>query len=294
MQHSVMTGKLPLINKINKKILIAAGMALCFFSAANSGQQSQTSSALHGQWHFADPMANNNPSGGILLAQLPSFGNGMINDLSRALGTPSREDPYSFAKKNLPSNAAPASNCMEAVKNVPKTGNSVVDTRCSLVAFEVCMNKSAGIISQSQDSKKQCQIIQELGGAAACQQPCMDATKLPVGGSGVVTTARGTYTGLTPFAVACYNKTKSDDVCSHNEALQCLMNASSSEEINSAIRLERKNSCDELNRNQKNHACTACSAGGPRVDFDPKKPDLDQRHCTTALAAAGHCAMPSK
>lgn len=208
-----------------------------------------------------------------------------------------REDVYSYAKKNSGSGDAPAGACMESVKKMPKTGNSVIDTRCSLVAFEVCMNKAIGTISQSQDSKKQCAIMQGLGGPTACRQPCIDATKLPVGGGGTVVTKENTYTKLTPFAVSCYEKIMNVpggnvSACDRNEALQCLMNGSSVPGVNAAIRQERKDACTVFYRQNPKNVCAACYKGHLRVDYDSKKVDLDSDKCNPALAAAGHCAMP--
>ena len=74
--------------------------------------------------------------------------------------------------------------CMLSAKSIPKTLNSVVDTRCSLVAFEVCISKTTGYSSQSQEAKKQCAMIKEIGGATACLQPCIEVLSLSVGSSG--------------------------------------------------------------------------------------------------------------
>lgn len=186
--------------------------------------------------------------------------------------------------------------CMDSAKLIPKTGNPVIDTRCSLVAFEVCIYQKTGFISQSQGTKKQCAIIQGLGGATACQQPCIAAADLPVGGNGRV----GRYTGLTAAAVSCYNERidrkdgvdKQRDACNQNLALQCLMNGSSSARVNEDILQERKNGCIVFHRIY-GEGCLACSGDKIRVDYDPTKIDLDSEHCTPALAAAKQCIMSS-
>jgi hypothetical protein len=192
-----------------------------------------------------------------------------------------RDDVYSYSKKkNSSSNSAPASTCMATVETIAKTGNPIIDTRCKLVAFEVCMHKAIGTISQSQDSKRQCEIMRGLGGPNACLQPCIDAATLPIGGSGTVVTKANTYSGLTDFAVACYTKivnssNKGISACDRNEALQCLMNGSSIPSVNSAIRQERQSSCAEHYKKSPNEVCVACNKGEMRVDYDPKKVDLD-------------------
>lgn len=191
---------------------------------------------------------------------------------------------------------AAAGACMESAKSIPKTGNPVVDTRCSLVAFEVCMHKATGIISQSQGTTKQCTIIQGLGGAAACQPYCTMAAALPVGGKGK---AALTYTGLTPAAVSCYDDVmdridgvnKENDDCNHNHALQCLMNGSASPSVNAAILRDRKSACKSFNATYGG-GCSACAGDNVRVDYDPAKIDLDSKYCTPALAAAKQCTMP--
>ena len=205
-----------------------------------------------------------------------------------------REDPYTYARKNSPSSAAPASACMASVNEMPTSGNLVIDTRCKLVAFEVCMHKTIGTISQSQDSRKHCEILQGLGGPATCRQPCIEASKLPIGGSGTVVTQENTYAGLTPFAVACYKKIMdvpggNAGTCARNEALQCLMNGSAEPTVNSAIRQERKNACADFYQKHPNVPCVPCIKGKVRVDYDSKKVDLDSDKCTPALAEAGHC-----
>ena len=214
-----------------------------------------------------------------------------------------KEDVYSFAMKNSGSDkSAPAAECMKSVSIMEKSGNSVVDTRCALVAFEVCMNKSIGTISQSQDSKKQCSIIKGIGGANACQQPCIDAVKLPTGGSGSVTTKEGSYTKLTSFAVSCYNKAmgnsnvnQGDETCSRNEALECLMNGSSLPDVNAAIQRERKNACRIFDAKFPHAACTPCKQGGGlRVDYDQSKIDIDAEHCNPEFVNKKYCVMPSK
>lgn len=194
--------------------------------------------------------------------------------------------------------AAATKECMDDANNptiVPETGNPVVDFRCRMVAVEVCVNKKTGFISQSQGTKKQCEIIQGLGGVTACKQPCSDAKHLPVGGNGVV----GNYRGLTSAAVSCYDETRKriggvdskSDACNQNIALQCLMNASSSLDVNAAILRERKSGCKSF-YNTYGGGCVACSGEKLRVDYDPSIIDLDSEHCTPALAAKKHCTMP--
>ena len=206
-------------------------------------------------------------------------------------------DAYSFARKNSGTTDAVAKNCLDSVKAMPKSGNSVVDMRCSLVAFEVCVYKGNGTISQSQDSRKQCGIIKGLGGPAACQQPCEEAAKLPTGGDGVVQTPGGLYTGMTPFAVACYRDTmqkalpSNPAACVQNEALQCLMNGSASPEVNAAIRKERHGTCAQLLKDHPQNTCVACYEGKPRVDYAPNKIDIDAVHCSAEMAAKRLCSM---
>lgn len=184
------------------------------------------------------------------------------------------------AQANSPASSenSAAGACMKSVSSMAKTGNSVIDTRCSLVAFEVCMNKATGIISQSQGAKKQCAIMQGLGGATACQQPCIDAVALPVGGNGVV----DRYTGLTASALSCYNDRmdrlaggdeRATD-CGINLALQCLMNGSSSASVNAAILRDRKSACKSFYGRYPGEVCVACYKDGLRVDYDPLKVDL--------------------
>ena len=206
-------------------------------------------------------------------------------------------DAYSFARKSSGTNDAVAKNCLESAKALPKSGNSVVDMRCSLVAFEVCIYKGNGTISQSQDARKQCSIIKGLGGLAACQQPCEEAASLPVGGDGVVQTPGGLYTGMTPFAVACYRDTLAKApignpaVCVQNDALQCLMNGSALPEVNAAIRKERHAACAQLQKDKPLNACVACFEGKPRVDYAPDKVDIDASYCSAEMAAKRLCAM---
>jgi hypothetical protein len=211
--------------------------------------------------------------------------------------SPEKIDAYSFARKNAGATDAVAKKCMESVKAMPRSGNSVVDMRCSLVAFEVCLYKGNGTISQSQDARKQCGIIKGVGGPDACQQPCDDAASLPVGGDGVVQTQGGLYTGMTPFAVACYRDTMQKAVpgnpamCVQNEALQCLMNGSASPEVNAAIRKERYAACAQLRKDYPQNACLACFEGKPRVDYAPNKIDIDTVHCSAEMAAKRLCSM---
>ncbi len=200
------------------------------------------------------------------------------------------------ANSTVSSKNSAASDCMKSASLIAKTGNSVIDTRCSLVAFEVCMNKATGIISQSQGARKQCAIMQGLGGATACQLPCIAAAALPVGGSGI----HGTYTGLTPFAVACHKDVMDKvggvdemaDACNLNHALQCLMNGSSSPSVNAAILRQRKSECKSFHAAYPGGGCSACSNGDLRVDYDPSKIDLDSKFCNPILAAAKQCTMP--
>lgn len=208
----------------------------------------------------------------------------------------SAETPFTYYEKESGKNGLDVTKTCRAAANQSPTNNSIVDYRCSLVAFEVCMHRQMGVISQSQDSKKQCAIIQDLGGPAACRQPCLDAAALPKGGNEVVTTPEGTYSGLTKFAASCYSNLLKKEggklsACGRNEALQCLMNGSSSTDVNEAIRQERKNACGEYHIKHPNGACTPCAKGILRVDYDPKKIDLDPQYCTPNLAKAGHCHM---
>lgn len=211
--------------------------------------------------------------------------------------TPEKIDAYSFARKNSGTTDAVAKMCMESVKAMPKSGNSVVDMRCALVAFEVCIYKGNGTISQSQDARKQCAIMKGLGGPTACQQPCEDAASLPVGGDGIVQTPGGLYTGMTPFAVACYRDTMKKATpgnpvtCVQNDALQCLMNGSASPEVNAAIRKERYAACAQLLKDHPQNACVACYEGKPRVDYAPNKIDIDAVHCSAEMAAQRLCSM---
>lgn len=166
--------------------------------------------------------------------------------------------------------------CLDSAKAQPKTLNSVVDTRCSLVAFEVCMNKSKGVISQSQDAKRQCAMIKAITGPNTCLQPCIEALGLPVGGDGVV----GRYTGLTKVSVDCYNSTlagidgkdEEKDECRLNSALECLQNASSLPAINAAILRERKNACKNYASSFPGNMCgSVCSNDRLRLDYEELK-----------------------
>ena len=158
-----------------------------------------------------------------------------------------------------------ASQCMAMDASVPKTGNGVVDMRCSLVAFEVCMNQKTGIISQSQESRQHCTVLKGIGGAGACKAPCEAVATLPVGGEGVV--AR--YKGLTPAAVACYDeritaagkaRTASAKACGVNEAVTaCLYNGSSSRSVNAAILREAKAGCASFKSRYPKEICPACT-----------------------------------
>jgi hypothetical protein len=184
------------------------------------------------------------------------------------------------------------------------TGNSIIDTRCSLVAFEVCMHEELGVISQSQGAKKQCSIIKGLGGDSACLQTCIKAAKLPVGGDGTVRTVDvdgvvHNYNGLTRYAVSCYEETiKNIDTadnltnsCKKNIALQCLMNGSSSPIVNASILKERKTACKRFNKTYSG-GCVACAGESLRVNYDPAIIDLDSQYCTPKLAAEKYCDMP--
>ncbi len=165
--------------------------------------------------------------------------------------------------------------CLESAKAQPKTLNSLVDTRCSLVAFEVCMNKSKGVISQSQDAKRQCAMIKAITGPNTCMQPCIEALGLPIGGDGVV----GRYTGLTKVSVDCYNsslagidgKDEEKDECRLNSALACLQNASALPTINAAILRERKNGCKSYASSFPGKMCGVCSNDRLRVDYEEQK-----------------------
>lgn len=158
-----------------------------------------------------------------------------------------------------------AGQCMALDSSVPKTGNGVIDMRCSLVAFEVCMNRKTGIISQSQGAKQNCAIIKGIGGAAACKVPCDAATTLPVGGDGTA----GRYKGLTPAAVACYDQrivaasnqtTPGLKACGVNLAVTaCLYNGSSSPSVNAAILREAKAGCASFHKKYPGETCSACT-----------------------------------
>ncbi len=231
----------------------------------------------------------------------------MVKKLSAARGMflvnpqarTSKEDSYSYAKRMAGANNLPAAECMRAKASAPSTGNSVVDTRCGLVVFEVCLQKAIGMISQSQDARKQCTIIKELGGKGACEPACSQAQELISGGSGSVTTRVATYTGLTPFAVSCFEAAGGPEAamgtgqtCARNAALECLVNASSSATTNAAIRLERTNACRELDKSDPRTQCVQCTPDkGPRIDYAPTNIDLDSQYCTPLLAKAGYCVL---
>lgn len=165
--------------------------------------------------------------------------------------------------------------CLASAKAIPKTMDSVIDTRCSLVAFEVCMNKKSGVISQSQDAQRQCAMMKTRGGATACAQPCAEAMVLPKGGSGVV----GRYANLTEGAARCYENRMKDvggedqerDACVVNSALQCLMNGSSRPDVNAAILRERKASCKSYAKQYPNGTCSSCKNGEVAYDFEKMK-----------------------
>ena len=157
-----------------------------------------------------------------------------------------------------------AAQCMAQNSSVPKSGNDLVDMRCSLVAFEVCMNQSTGIISQSQGAKDNCNLIKSVGGPNACQAPCAAAVALPVGGTESV----GRYKGLTPAASACYDErmvsaskqpTPSAKACGVNAAVTaCLYNGSSLPEVNAAILREAQAGCANFKSRFPNDSCQAC------------------------------------
>ncbi len=139
------------------------------------------------------------------------------------------------------------------------------------------MNKAKGVISQSQDAKRQCAMVKEIGGANACLQPCLDALALPVGGKGVV----GRYTGLTDAAVACYNmnikaidgKDEAKDDCKVNQALACLQNGSALPSVNAAILVDRKKACENYAASFPKNSCgpTCMSNGRLRIDYEEQK-----------------------
>ncbi len=169
---------------------------------------------------------------------------------------------YDAAAKNKRDTSA--SECLGQDAAIVKTGNSIVDMRCSLVAFEVCMNRKTGIISQSQEAKENCTLIKRVGGAGACKAPCDAVTGLPVGGDGVV----GRYKGLTSAAVNCYDTAivragKESDpgkkACLVSHAVTaCLYNASSLPEVNAAILREATAGCQRLTRNYPDGNCQSC------------------------------------
>lgn len=204
------------------------------------------------------------------------------------------ENAYSYSKQTSGAiDDSSVEKCQDSVNKIPSTNNSVVDFRCKLVTFEVCMNKSIGTISQSQDSLKQCEIMKGLAGPRACAEACSEAAKLPTGGNGSVTTNNGTYNDLTPFAVACFKKIVGStnllgevNSCGRNEALQCLINSSKHASINAKILEERKNACKEYHSKFPNAPCIACINGEVRLDYDPKKIDLD---CSAEDAKLGKC-----
>lgn len=206
-------------------------------------------------------------------------------------------DPFAHAAERVgkPTAEAKAQACREAMKTVTVSGSGIAQMRCRLVAYETCMHRELGIISQSQDSARQCTVIQQLAGPTACGEPCAEAAKLPKGGGGVVTLSGGQrFPGLTAFAVDCYQGhasklSLSEGSCGYNEALQCLTNGSSDAGTNDAIRALRRRSCERLNAEHPDQPCSACVKGAPRVDFDPRKPDLSARFCTPMLAAKGLC-----
>lgn len=64
------------------------------------------------------------------------------------------------------------------------TGNAQLDKGCSLVAFDVCLAKSAGVSTYAQEANIQCSILRRTmkvaGGGTICELPCAAAAKLPV------------------------------------------------------------------------------------------------------------------
>ncbi|WLI91100.1 hypothetical protein Q4S45_08270 [Massilia sp. R2A-15] len=137
------------------------------------------------------------------------------------------------------------------------------------------MQKSTGFISQSQDAKRTCALVKQLGGANACLQPCAEAMALKSGGKGIV----DRYSGLTEASVACYNNVMStirdvdqgSDECRLNHALECLQNASALPSVNEAIVRERRSACKAFSTSYPNVPCSACHDGRPRVDYERSK-----------------------
>ena len=159
-----------------------------------------------------------------------------------------------------------AAQCMTLAAAEPKTGDGVADMRCSMVSFEVCLNRTTGIISQSQGAAENCHIAKDRAGPGACQAPCAAAALLPVGGSGKA----GRYTGLTPAAVACYRErivmagrqsTPATKACAVNGVVTgCLYNGSASPAVNAAILEEAQAGCENYKQRFPNETCSACTS----------------------------------
>ncbi len=64
------------------------------------------------------------------------------------------------------------------------TGNAQFDAGCSLVAFDVCLAKTTGLSTYTQEANIQCSILRRTmkvaGGGSVCELPCAAAAKLPV------------------------------------------------------------------------------------------------------------------
>lgn len=214
----------------------------------------------------------------------------------------SPRDPFAWATRKAGEARAMQAEqtCRTRAQTFKVPGSSVAEYRCGLVAYETCMNAELGLISQSQDTGKQCTIIRGLAGDGACAQPCADAAKLPRGGNRAVTLPSGrSIGGLTEFAAACHQEILSkgggpEAACMRNQALQCLINASADPAVNQAIRDERRAACRSWHDTHPGESCSACNGVEPRVDFDSRKIDLDPEHCNAKLAAQGQCVMPGR
>ena len=64
------------------------------------------------------------------------------------------------------------------------TGNAQFDAGCSLVAFDVCLAKTTGLATYTQEANIQCSVLRRTmkvaGGGSICELPCAAAAKLPV------------------------------------------------------------------------------------------------------------------
>ncbi|MDZ4255847.1 MAG: tetratricopeptide repeat protein [Sulfuritalea sp.] len=64
------------------------------------------------------------------------------------------------------------------------TGNAQFDAGCSLVAFDVCLAKTTGLSTYTQEANIQCSVLRRTmkvaGGGSLCELPCAAAAKLPV------------------------------------------------------------------------------------------------------------------